>query len=166
MTLNRRLMWLALGASLLLNSGSAMAHCQIPCGIYDDEVRFSLLKEHINTIEKSIAQIQTFAAAEKADLNQTTRWVNNKDAHADKFAAIVTEYFLAQRIKPSDPADEEAHGIYLHRVTWLHEMIVYAMKTKQSTHIENCVKLRTLVDMFEASYQGKPATPPAQSIAK
>ena len=29
-------------------------HCQIPCGIYDDEVRFKLMREHVETIEKSI----------------------------------------------------------------------------------------------------------------
>ena len=165
MMLRTRLTWLAMGASLLLHAGTAAAHCQIPCGIYDDAARFSLLKEHITTIEKSIAQLQKLTAAEAVDHNQVTRWVNNKEAHADKFATIVTHYFLAQRIKPSDPAKPEAHATYLRQVTWLHEMIVFAMKSKQSTHIEPCVRLRTLLDMFEASYLGK-AAPTGQSIAK
>jgi nickel superoxide dismutase len=168
MNLQPRLTWLAIGAGLLLHAGIAAAHCQIPCGIYDDAVRFSLLKEHIATIEKSIVQIKQLAQAEQANPNQTTRWVNNKDEHADKLATIVTGYFLAQRIKPSDPADAKAHATYLRRLTWLHEMIVFAMKSKQSTTIEHCVRLRTLVDMFEADYLGKAhaAAHPAQSIAK
>jgi len=33
----------------------AMAHCQIPCGIYDDELRFEALEEDVATIKKSIA---------------------------------------------------------------------------------------------------------------
>ena len=162
-----RLTWLAVAASLMLSAGGAAAHCQIPCGIYDDPARFTLLKEHISTIEKSIVQLQKLTTAEQVDHNQVTRWVNNKDDHADQFATIVTHYFLAQRIKPSDPAEAEAHATYLRQVTWLHEMIVFAMKSKQSTHIEHCVRLRTLVDMFEASYLGKTETArPAQSIAK
>jgi nickel superoxide dismutase len=168
MTMQPRLTWLAIAASLLLHASFAAAHCQLPCGIYDDPLRFSLLKEHIATIEKSIIQIKQLAQAEQPNLNQATRWVNNKEAHADKLAAIVTEYFLAQRIKPSDPAEAEAHATYLRRVTWLHEMIVFAMQSKQSTNIEHCVRLRTLVDMFEADYLGKThaAAHPAQSIAK
>ena len=35
----------------------ASAHCEIPCGIYDDELRISMLNEHITTIEKSMNQI-------------------------------------------------------------------------------------------------------------
>lgn len=38
---------------------SAWAHCQIPCGIYDDAARFKALAEHITTIEKSITEIGT-----------------------------------------------------------------------------------------------------------
>ena len=33
------------------------SHCEIPCGIYDDKTRLTLINEHITTIEKSIKQI-------------------------------------------------------------------------------------------------------------
>ena len=32
-------------------------HCEIPCGIYDDSLRVAMIKEHINTVEKSMKQI-------------------------------------------------------------------------------------------------------------
>ena len=32
----------------------AFAHCEIPCGIYDDEMRLKMIAEHITTIEKSM----------------------------------------------------------------------------------------------------------------
>jgi len=35
----------------------ASAHCEIPCGIYDDEMRINMINEHIATIEKSMNQI-------------------------------------------------------------------------------------------------------------
>ncbi len=28
----------------------AAAHCEIPCGIYDDEMRINMIAEHITTI--------------------------------------------------------------------------------------------------------------------
>ena len=33
------------------------AHCQVPCGIYDDAVRIIQLREHVTTIEKAMKQI-------------------------------------------------------------------------------------------------------------
>jgi nickel superoxide dismutase len=41
----------------LLLAASAAAHCEIPCGIYDDEARIGMLLEHVATIEKSMNQI-------------------------------------------------------------------------------------------------------------
>ena len=32
----------------------ALGYCEIPCGIYGDEERIRLLKEHVTTIEKVI----------------------------------------------------------------------------------------------------------------
>ena len=43
--------------SLLLFAGTAASHCEIPCGIYDDQMRITLLNEHIATIEKSMDKI-------------------------------------------------------------------------------------------------------------
>ena len=33
------------------------AHCQVPCGIYDDAVRIIQIREHVTTIEKAMNQI-------------------------------------------------------------------------------------------------------------
>ncbi|PLX11209.1 MAG: superoxide dismutase, partial [Marinilabiliales bacterium] len=43
---------------LLFNiSKKTFAHCEIPCGIYEDTIRIELIKEHIITIEKSMKMI-------------------------------------------------------------------------------------------------------------
>ncbi len=128
------------------------AHCQIPCGIYDDEARFGMLKEHITTIEKAINEITRLSQEPEKNYNQIVRWVTNKDLHADKFSEIVTYYFMAQRIKPADPKDTEAYNRYMRSVAMLHQMVVYAMKTKQTTDLANVETLKTLVNDFEKLY--------------
>ena len=152
--------WLlmAICVTLLGSMGTrALAHCQIPCGIYNDPVRFTQLEEHVTTMEKSMKLITELSGEETKNYNQIVRWVNNKETHADEFTEIVTFYFLAQRIKPVDPTDKAAMGKYLREVKMLHEMIVFAMKCKQTTDVENCEKLRALIKAFQASYMGDQA---------
>ena len=130
-------------------------HCEIPCGIYNDEVRITLLAEHITTIEKSINKIQALTADKNVNQNQLVRWINNKEHHADEFQHIVFQYFMTQRIKPADKKDTKNYSSYITKLTLLHEMLIYAMKSKQSTDLENIKKLRTLLDQFRTAYLGK-----------
>ena len=156
---HRLLIPVASMAMVAVAASVGLAHCQIPCGIYDDPLRFTQMEEHVATIEKSMKQIQELSAEEKPNLNQIVRWVNNKDAHADELTEIVTYYFLAQRVKPADKSDRAAVAKYLKELTLLHEMIVHAMKAKQTIDLEHCTKLRDLIHKFEHSYLGEKARP-------
>jgi nickel superoxide dismutase len=153
----KTLMLLALTAIVAAPNSRALAHCQIPCGIYNDPVRFALLEEHVATIEKSMKQIQTLSEEQQPNWNQIVRWVNNKETHADEFTEIVTFYFMAQRVKPADPKDQAAHAKYVREIALLHQMVFYAMKTKQTTDLEHCARLRALIKHFRASYLGEPS---------
>ena len=62
----------------------AAAHCEIPCGIYDDPARISMLLEHTTTIEKSMQTILELEKEKHANSNQLIRWVMNKERHADE----------------------------------------------------------------------------------
>ena len=146
---------LALAITLVL-AASAGAHCQIPCGIYDDELRVQLIEEHITTVEKSMNQIITLGAAEKLDYNQLVRWVGNKETHAQEIQDIVTAYFMAQRIKPpEDHGDEKVVNEYLHKLALLHAIQIHAMKAKQGTDLEEVKILRDLVAKFRSAYFGE-----------
>jgi nickel superoxide dismutase len=134
---------------------AALAHCQIPCGIYDDAARFVQMKEDVTTIEKSMKQIQALSQEQKPDWNQVVRWVLNKETHADKLTETVTYYFMAQRIKPTEPGDAAAFAKYVRELRLLHEMTVNAMKAKQTTELNYCAKLRELIAAFQASYMGE-----------
>ena len=135
-------------------SAVAGAHCQIPCGIYDDELRARLIGEHITTIEKSMNTITTLSASEEPDANQLARWVANKDHHADELTGIVTYYFLAQRLKPADLDDDARKDAYLEQLTLLHAMMFHAMKAKQTTDLQHVQTLRDLLKQFEIAYFG------------
>ena len=136
-------------------SQQSYAHCEIPCGIFQDEVRIDLLKEHFTTIEKSMNQINELQAEESINYNQLIRWVNNKEEHANKVQEIVSQYFLHQRIKPVG-SDSEKFGKYQKELLLLHHLSVYSMKSKQSTDVKWIEKLRATIEKFEASYfEGK-----------
>ena len=145
---------LALLSLIMMPIQPASSHCQVPCGIYDDQMRFDLVSEHITTIEKSMNSIVALEQEAPANHNQIVRWVNNKEYHADEIANIVSYYFLAQRIKPADPKDAVALKVYKQKLMLLHEMIIYAMKAKQTTDLANVEKLRSVWQEFHDLYFG------------
>ena len=141
-------------ALLMLASASVWGHCEIPCGIYDDQMRINMLKEHITTIEKSMDQIRALSAEDDKNYNQLVRWVTNKEDHANQFSEIVTQYFLTQRIKPAGPDDPTKLEKYQESLRLLHGMIVGAMKCKQTVDKAHTARLRELVDQFAELYFG------------
>jgi nickel superoxide dismutase len=143
-------------AAALGTAVPAAAHCQIPCGIYDDELRVQLIEEHITTVEKSMKQIVALGAEDSVDHNQLIRWVDNKEAHAQEIQDIVTAYFMAQRIKPpANHDDKDAMDEYLHKLALLHHIQIHAMKAKQSTDLGEIETLRTLTEKFRKAYFGE-----------
>jgi len=148
----KKIKLLALICLMSLGFGSikTFAHCEIPCGIYNDAARVKLMYEHIQTIEKSMKLIVELSAAEKHDYNQLVRWVNNKEEHANKLQAIATQYFMFQRVKVSeDPAKKEKS---MKQLELLHKICVYAMKAKQSTNLDMIKKLNDSVHDFGHLY--------------
>lgn len=133
--------------------GIAAAHCQIPCGIFDDSRQFKIIEEHIVTIEKSMREINTLAAEERPDIHMISRWTANKEEHAIKIQDIASAYFLAQRVKvPPQDAGELKTQMYVKHVTLLHQIIVGAMKARQSTDLDVAAALREKVEAYEAHY--------------
>lgn len=134
---------------ICLFSLSAFGHCEIPCGIYDDEMRIEMISEHIGTIEKSMNQIMHLQKEGLQSSNQLVRWIMNKEDHANEVQEIVSQYFMTQRIKPDAKDYEKKLGL-------LHEMLIYSMKCKQTTDVTHVSKMRDLVKEFKGLYfEGK-----------
>jgi nickel superoxide dismutase len=128
------------------------AHCQVPCGIYDDEARFKMLFEHVTTIEKAMKEITSLSAQAPVNYNQVVRWVMNKEKHAEEFSEILSYYFLAQRLIPKAAEAGEARGVYLEQLELAHRLIVTAMKAKQTVDIAHVQTLRDLLALLQKSY--------------
>ena len=128
-----------------LFSVNAFSHCEIPCGIYDDEMRIEMISEHIGTIEKSMNQIMHLQKEGLQSSNQLVRWIMNKEDHANEIQEIVSQYFMTQRIKP-DAKD------YNKKLGLLHEMLIHAMKCKQTTDLAHVETLKGLVKEFHDLY--------------
>jgi nickel superoxide dismutase len=43
--------------SVAIRIAPSVKVCEIPCGIYDDEMRINMIAEHITTIEKSVKKL-------------------------------------------------------------------------------------------------------------
>jgi len=141
---------LAVGGGSLLK-----AHCQVPCGIYDDEARFKMLAEHVTTMEKAMKEIAALSVQAPVNYNQVVRWVLNKEKHAEEFSEILSYYFLAQRIKPALAEDKESYDRYLSQLEQVHLLLVNAMKAKQGVDLALIQKLRELLGKFQNSYFAK-----------
>ncbi|QEG22557.1 superoxide dismutase [Ni] [Mariniblastus fucicola] len=130
-------------------------HCQVPCGIYGDEMRFEGMLEDTQTIAKAISQIEEFATGLEAGtaptakgMNQMVRWVTTKEAHAQNIQDVMAEYFFAQRIK-SD------HKDYTAQLATAHKVIVCAMKCKQDASAPTAEALNEAILNFYRAYEGK-----------
>lgn len=117
--------------ALLLAPATARAHCQVPCGIYDDHNRVHRMKEDLATIAKAIKEISDLA--DKADAqskNQLSRWVATKELHAENIIRVISDYFMAQKIKPAK--GKKKKGAYVSQLARHHAVMVAAMNCKQS----------------------------------
>ncbi|BDS08883.1 hypothetical protein NT6N_39230 [Oceaniferula spumae] len=131
------------------------AHCQIPCGIYTDDTVLKDLHTHQETIAKAMKEIADLSKDPGKNANQLTRWVMNKEDHASKIQQTMLDYFLAQRLKTEEmESDKEA---YLDKLALCHNVIVLAMKCKQTADPENATKLHAAIDKFATAYSAAQA---------
>ena len=136
--------------TLLLAPATASAHCQVPCGIYDDHARVHGMLEDVTTIAKAVKNIHELSGKTDAQsLNQAVRWVNTKERHADRIIETVSQYFLTQKIKPAKASDKAAYARYLELLTAHHAVMKAAMKAQQTVDAGAVSALRDRVKALE-----------------
>jgi len=146
-----RFVALAVLATGLAAPSVAFAHCQVPCGIYGDQLRFEQLLEDAKTIAKAQAQLNELLAGGQPtaqSVNQMARWVMTKEDHAGKVQDTMQAYFLAQRIKADSPR-------YVEQLKAAHVVITSAMKCKQSADPANPARLHELLHQFRNHFGQK-----------
>ena len=133
--------------SYFLLQGFVFAHCQVPCGIYNDAVRIIQIREDFSTIQKAMDQINTLSNQQDAtSMNQMTRWIITKEDHASKIQEVVSDYFLTQRVK-EEPMGPD-YVLYVNQTTILHQILVAAMKCKQTVDSKHVVQGLDLIESF------------------
>ena len=124
-----------------------IAHCQIPCGIYDDALRIIQLEENFETINKAMNRIINLSEnSDPNSKNQLIRWVMTKDEHASQTQEILSNYFLSQRIK----SDQSSN--YIDQTIFLQKLLVSAMKCKQTIDTNNVKIGQELINQFVKVY--------------
>lgn len=137
-------------------SSWVFGHCQVPCGIYDDAMRIHQINEHIATINKAMVQINALSNDKNSALNnnQLVRWINTKENHAALIQDIISDYFLTQRIKFKKKDDPDRNK-YIILTTTLQQLLVTAMKCKQTVDLVNTQHLSELMGTFSGLYFDK-----------
>lgn len=135
-----------LSISIYSFSATAAAHCQIPCGIYDDHARVQSMLEDAATTQKASKMIEELAGKkDPQSQNQLVRWVVNKEKHAQNVIDTISDYFLTQRVK----AEQKD---YSERLAKHHAVIVAAMKVKQNGDITYSIELAKSIKSIAAYY--------------
>ncbi|MEO0454125.1 MAG: superoxide dismutase, Ni [Verrucomicrobiota bacterium] len=132
-----------------LSISDAKAHCQVPCGIYDDHARVRAMLEDAATVEKACVMIAELAGKSDAQSQQQlARWVANKESHAQKVISTIADYFLTQRVK-TDMDD------YSERLKKHHAIILAAMKAKQNADKKFAEELKSAITAIDSYYPAK-----------
>lgn len=133
-------------SSIILLPKPVLAHCQIPCGIYDDHARVLSMLEDASTIEKSVKLIVKLSGkADAQSQNQLVRWVMNKEKHAQNIISTISDYFLTQRVKPKQKD-------YAERLANHHTVIIAAMKAKQNADMNYVKALKESIETLSPYY--------------
>lgn len=133
-------------AAALVSTGVAHSHCQLPCGIYDDHARVHSMLEDADTIQKTVILIKENSGKNDAQSNnQLVRSIANKESHAQSIIETISDYFLTQRVKPSQ-------SDYTERLKKHHAVIVASMKAKQNSDLEHVDDLKLAIVELEQYY--------------
>ena len=137
---------LSLSTAPFVATQTAEAHCQVPCGIYNDGARVEAMLEDAATVLKATKMLDELEGKTDAQsVNQSTRWVLNKETHAQSIIDTISDYFLTQRVKTSQ--DD-----YKERLVKHHAVILAAMKAKQNADSKYAVELAESIEALTAYY--------------
>tara|TARA_A100000164_G_C21917905_1_gene779159 strand:- start:1552 stop:1923 length:372 start_codon:yes stop_codon:yes gene_type:complete len=109
-------------------------------------MRIVILQEDFKTIKKAMKEINSLSTMKDGQsLNQLNRWVTTKDQHSTNIQRVVSDYFMTQRVK-------EKNSHYIDQLKYLHQILVYAMKSKQSVDEKNVNNGLKYIEDFSKVY--------------
>lgn len=130
-----------IGVGLLMlcfNVTDLNAHCQMPCGIYHDDIVYDQVDQYVETMYKGMTMLNDSKFDTVHSKNEFIRWVINKEKSSDEVAQLLTSYFLQQKIKPDEEDTDK-------RLKMTHRLLVMLVLIKQNTD-------RKFVEDFSAEW--------------
>lgn len=95
--------WILLSTcSALCLSTNLFAHCQMPCGIYHDDMVYDQIDQYVETMYKGDSVLIDNKFDTLQSKNEFVRWVLTKENSSNEIAQLITTYFLQQKIKPDE----------------------------------------------------------------
>ena len=102
--------------------------------------------EDADTIQKTVILIKENSGKNDAQSNnQLVRSIANKESHAQSIIETISDYFLTQRVKPSQ-------SDYTERLKKHHAVIVASMKAKQNSDLQHVDDLKLAIVELEQYY--------------
>jgi nickel superoxide dismutase len=132
------LMMLAIGGM----STQCGAHCQMPCGIYHDDMVFDQVDQYVETMYKAISMLKDSQFSTVREKNEFIRWVIQKEKASDEVAQLITTYFLQQKIKPGEEDTVK-------KLVSAHKLLFLAVQIKQNTDLSIVEAFSDEWDLFK-----------------
>lgn len=114
-------------ASVFFHLG-LLSHCQMPCGIYHDEMVFDQIDQYVETMVKGMSILHENKFNTVQTHNEFIRWVILKETSSNEIASLLTTYFLQQKIKPDESETAK-------RVLSAHKLLFYLVQIKQASDL-------------------------------
>lgn len=140
--------FLPLLLSLLVIQSGLSAHCQMPCGIYHDELVLSSIDQYIETMNKAASELNSIKFDDPQTRSQFVRWVMNKEDETKRAGDLLVVYFLQQKVKPDAPNAQKL-------AVSLHKLLFLMVKIKQETDVNAVKNFTAEWNSFKQLYQGK-----------
>jgi len=125
--------------------GALVAHCQMPCGIYHDDMVYDQIDQYAETMYKAMAELDHFHDDSPKARAQFVRWVYQKEVQSDDAAELMLKYFLQQKIKPGEP--ETAKMLEL-----THKLLFLMVQIKQNVDLEFVYNFMEVWDQFKLMF--------------
>lgn len=133
-----------LGVTFLFE-GALTAHCQMPCGIYHDDIVFDEIDQYIETMYKGISVMNNSKFDDAKSRNEFVRWVIEKEKASGSVAEWITRYFLQQKIKPGEAETSQ-------KLASAHKLLFSLVGIKQNSSVEFVEEFSREWDKFKSMF--------------
>ncbi len=118
----------ALALALITPFVHVEAHCQMPCGIYHDDMVYDRIDQYVETMVKAVSMLNKNDFSSPFESNRFVRWVIEKENASDEAASIILKFFLQQKIKPDEPDTAK-------RLESAHKLLFLLVAIKQNSDV-------------------------------